>query len=163
MKAYIIKRHNKYFGDFGTSLFGSVILTIGLIVAPYHIIVIIGLVAVPFYAWFIYTLQRYIEFKRDRADYEALVISENGIKYKNEKETVCIAWDDISEIVIRKAGESRWVWAELDFFLYNNRKKTFSLEPYMRTINIYRLRKAIRFFGKREDIVATKYRLWLIF
>lgn len=119
MKAYIIKRHNKYFGDFGTSLFGSVILTIGLIVAPYHIIVIIGLVAVPFYAWFIYTLQRYIKFKRDRADYEALVISENGIKYKNEKETICIAWDDISEIVIRKAGESRWVWAELDFFLYN--------------------------------------------
>jgi len=33
----------------------------------------------------------------------------------------------------------------------------------MRTINIYRLRKAIRFFSKREDIVATKYRLWLIF
>ncbi len=162
MRPYIIKKHKKYIINLGMSLFGCLFFTISLLLAPYYLMVFIALFSLFFYTWFIYSLQQYIKFKKKGNDYDALVISENGIKYEDDKGFSNIAWENISKITIQKKGESRYVWAELEFSLSNGKKSSFSLEPYMQTINIFRLRKALIYFSKRKDIVSNSCSLWLL-
>lgn len=162
MKPYTLKTGTKYVINLFESLFVSIIVFLSLLAVPYYIMPIIAILAIICIIWFVHSLDKYIKFKREGENYDALVISENGVEFGDENEVTNIAWNDISEIFIQRKGYSRSVWAELVFCLRTGDKCIFCLENYMPTVNMFRIRKALIFFSKRKDIISKSCNLWLL-
>lgn len=162
MKPYIIKRHQKNIFILYFFSFISIINVLLLIVVPFERVTIIAICSVIFFAICIHLWDEYIKFKREGIDYDALVISENGVEFGDENEVTNIAWEDISEIFIQRKGYSRNIWADLVFCLRDGEKCIFSLEDYMPGVNIFRIRKALRYFSNRKDIITQSCNLWLL-
>ena len=162
MKPYIIKRHQEYISFLSFFSFISIINVLLLIVVPFEGVTMIAICSVISFATCIHLWDEYIKFKREGFDYDALVISENGVEFGDENEVTNIAWEDISEIFIQRKGYLKNVWAALGFCLRDGEKCIFSLEDYLPGVNIFRIRKALRYFSNRKDIITQSCNLWLL-
>lgn len=153
MKTYILTKKDEYLFDLYLVSFGTIMVLLACpFMHKYFNIWSIGMMT--FYdALFIY---RYVNFRRKYEDYDRLVIDDKGIVCADDEWTYTMPWNNIEEIILNKGKKG----ITLTMNLTDGDEIEFSLWPYQECLNLYKLRRVIRHFSNRQDIVIVKFRLW---
>ena len=111
--------------------------------------------------WLFYSWQGYRWLKKQAKVYYALVIDENGMQLGYDNGDVVLSWDDISGVRFLRKKEDGVQLGLLVVKHKNGEEVTFNLCRHA-PINYFRIRRAIRYFSKREDIVLESSNLLLM-
>ena len=114
--------------------------------------------------WLVYCWKGYKCFKKQTNVFYALVIDENGMQMGYDNGDVVLSWDKISGVrFLRKKVEDGGRLGVLVVIQKDGEEVIFNLGRHA-PINYFRIRRAIRYFSKREDIVMESSNLlvmWL--
>ena len=112
--------------------------------------------------WLVYCWKGYKCFKKQTNVYYALVIDENGMQMGYDNGDVVLSWDKISGVrFLRKKVEDGGRLGVLVVIEKDGEEVIFNLDRHA-PINFFRIRRAIRYFSKREDIVMESSNLLLM-
>ena len=112
--------------------------------------------------WLVYSWKGYRCFKKQTNVYYALVIDENGMQMGYDNGDVVLSWDKISGVrFLRKKVEDGGRLAVLVVIQKDGDEVIFNLGRHA-PINYFRIRRAIWYFSKREDIVLESSNLLLM-
>ena len=112
--------------------------------------------------WLFYSWKGYRCFKKQTKVYYALVIDENGMQLGYDNGDVVLSWDDISGVrFLRKKVEDGGRLGVLVVILKDGEEVIFNLGRHA-PINYFRIRRAIWYFSRREDIVMESSNLLLM-
>ena len=114
--------------------------------------------------WLFYSWQGYRWLKKQTNVCYALVIDENGMLLGYDNGDVILSWDKISGVrFLRKKVEDGGRLGVLVVIEKDGEEVIFNLDRHA-PINFFRIRRAIRYFSKREDIVMESSNLlWMWF
>ena len=114
--------------------------------------------------WLVYCWKGYKCFKKQTNVFYALVIDENGMQMGYDNGDVVLSWDKISGVrFLRKKVEDGGRLGVLVVIQKDGEEVIFNLGRHA-PINYFRIRRAIRYFSRREDIVMESSNLlvmWL--
>ena len=159
MRPYIIKKTDRFLSDFILASYFYLFFSFwGLFVDGNEILIFLSVL---YFAYVVYIMCKIIAFKKKEHNFEVLVVDEHGIKCEDEIGTFKAIWEDISEIRFYKTGPAKNAWTEMSIICNDDDKYKFSFRPYTYAMNLYRLRKCIMSFSKREDIFIANFHLWL--
>ena len=111
--------------------------------------------------WLVYSWKGYRCFKKQTNVFYALVIDENGMQMGYDNGDVVLPWDKISGVRFLRKKEDGVRLALLVVKHKNGEEVIFNLGRHA-PINYFRIRRAIRCFSKREDIVMESSNLLLM-
>ena len=112
--------------------------------------------------WLFYSWQGYRWLKKQTNVCYALVIDENGMLLGYDNGDVVLSWDKISGVrFLRKKVEDGGRLGVLVVIEKDGEEVIFNLDRHA-PINFFRIRRAIRYFSKREDIVMESSNLLLM-
>ena len=111
--------------------------------------------------WLVYSWKGYRCFKKQTNVYYALVIDENGMQMGYDNGDVVLSWDKISGVRFLRKKEDGVCLALLVVEPKDGEEVIFNLGRHA-PINYFRIRRAIRYFSRREDIVLESSNLLLM-
>ena len=163
MEPYKLKETRRFVIGIYQSLF--ILLGFGLMIftGDWIVKIVMAILCILPAFWLVYSWKGYKCFKEQtKVDY-ALVIDENGMQLAYDNGDVVLSWDDISGVRFLRKKEDGVNLGLLVVKHKNGEEVIFNLCRHA-PINYFRIRRAIRCFSKREDIVMESSNLlvmWL--
>ena len=112
--------------------------------------------------WLVYCWKGYKCFKKQTNVFYALVIDENGMQMGYDNGDVVLSWDKISGVrFLKKKVEDGGRLGVLVVIQKDGEEVIFNLGRHA-PINYFRIRRAIWYFSRREDIVLESSNLLLM-
>ena len=161
MEPYKLKETRRFVIGMCQSLPVLVVLGLVIFTADWIVKIIMAILFIFYAYWLFYSWKGYRCFKKQTKVYYALVIDENGMQLGYDNGDVVLSWDDISGVRFLRKKEDG---VQLGLLVVNHKdgkELIFNLCRHA-PINYFRIRRAIRYFSKREDIILESSNLLLM-
>jgi len=161
MEPYKLKETRRFVIGICQSLIGLVVWGLVIFTADWIVKIIMAILFIFYAYWLFYSWKGYRCFKKQTKVYYALVIDENGMQLGYDNGDVVLSWDDISGVRFLRKKEDG---VQLGLLVVNHKdgkELIFNLCRHA-PINYFRIRRAIRYFSKREDIILESSNLLLM-
>jgi hypothetical protein len=161
MEPYKLKEIRRFVIGIYQSLFSLLALGLIFFTSGWIVKIIMAILCIVSAFWFVYSWKSYKCLKEQTKVYYALIIDENGIQLGYDNGDVVLPWNDISGIRFLRKKEDGVRLGLLVVNHKNGEEVIFNLCRHA-PINYFRIRRAIRYFSRREDIVMKSSNLLLM-
>ena len=161
MEPYKLKETRRFVIGICQSLIGLVIFGVIFFSAGWIVKIVMAILCILPAYWLVYSWKAYKCLKAQTEVYYALVIDENGMQMAYYNGDVVLSWDDISGVRFLRKKENGVQLGLLVVNQKNGEEVIFNLCRHA-PINYFRIRRAIRYFSRREDIILESSNLLLM-